>query len=191
MNKNRKIIKGLLYFLMLIASGFLLYTFAFYHPKYQPKDVITTTKDENIYITIDNLHQVAVKDGVKEWVLDAASAQLIENSTKETLLNKISVTFYVDNNKELYLTAEHGKLNVESKDIEVYGKVIVKNETFSLNAEKINYIYSTKIIYSNLPVAISGDSLNIRGDSMIFDLKSNKTFLEGKVDGVILSEINL
>ncbi len=99
------------------------------------------------------------------------------------VLNDLSVTFFLKNKQEVYLTANRGILKTDSKDIEITGNVIVKNESSKLFTEKIQYKHGLRLLLSKVPVKIVGNSYRLTADRMSLDLNTNKTVFEGRVEG--------
>jgi LPS export ABC transporter protein LptC len=100
------------------------------------------------------------------------------------------LTFFTKDNQKIFLTADNGILKTETSNIEISGSIIVKNDEYLLKTEKINYEHDKRIIFSNVPVEISGRSLNLVAGSMTIDLNSNKAELSGKVEGIIGDKIS-
>jgi LPS export ABC transporter protein LptC len=69
--------------------------------------------------------------------------------------------------------------------MEVSGNVVIKKDNYLLATEQLNYDHKQRIIFSEVPVSISGNSTNILADSAIFDLKTKKIWLEGNVEGTL------
>jgi len=154
----------------------------------KPGKVISVIADGST-ITIEKIHQTSSKNGVVEWNLDAGSATYSADK-KEAFLKDLSLTFFTKENQKIFLTANNGILKTESNDIEISGRIIVKNDEYMLKTEKINYEHDKRIIFSNVPVEISGRSLNLVAGSMTIDLNSNKAELSGKVEGIIGDKIS-
>ena len=141
-------------------------------------------------ISIEKIHQTSTKNGVVEWSLDANSASYNEDK-KEAIFEDLSVTFFTKDNLKIHLTADKGILKTESSNIEIRGNITVKNEDYVLKTGKINYDNEKRIIFSEVPVEISGKSLNLVAGSMTIDLNTNKAELSGKVEGIIGDDISL
>jgi len=99
------------------------------------------------------------------------------------VLNDLSVTFFLENKQEVYLTANKGILQTDSKDIEITGNVVVTNESSRLFTEKIQYKRGRHLLLSKVPVKIVGNSYKLTADRMSLDLNTNKTVFEGRVEG--------
>jgi hypothetical protein len=62
-----------------------------------PVKLITSIK-QNTSLAIGNVHQVSTRDGIKEWILDARSAHVIDES-KQLMLEDVTVVYFVKNGK--------------------------------------------------------------------------------------------
>jgi LPS export ABC transporter protein LptC len=155
----------------------------------KPEKVIPLVLDGSS-ISIEKIHQTSTKNGVVEWSLEARSASYSEDK-KKAFFEDLSVTFFTKENMKIYLTADKGILKTESSDIEIRGNITVKNEDYVLKTGKINYDNEKRIIFSEVPVEISGKSLNLVAGSMTIDLNTNKAELSGKVEGIIGDDISL
>ena len=141
-------------------------------------------------ISIAKAHQTATRNGVKEWSLDAAS---VDYMTKKNLaiFHDLSVTFYLKDKTEIYLTANQGIIKTDSSDMEVFGNVVVKNGSYMLKTENLHYKHNRRIIFSKVPVKITGDAFDLVADSVSLNLNTNKTIFEGKVEGTLSEKIAL
>ncbi len=141
-------------------------------------------------LSINRVHQTSIRNGIKEWSLDASSAQYM-NSEKQAIFKDLSVTFFLKDESEVYLTADHGILKIDSNDIETSGNVVVTNGNYKLKTENLYYENKNRKIYTKVPVQITGNSFYFIADSMIFDLKTKQTLLEGKVEGTFRKNVAL
>jgi len=154
-----------------------------------PEKLISSLpKDSNL--SIGKIHQTSTKNGVKEFTLDASSASYTA-SKKMVVLNDLSLTFFLKNKQEIYLTANQGILETDSKDIEIAGNVIVSNENSKLFTKKIQYKHDQRLLLSKVPVKIVGDSYQLTADMMSLDLNTNKTVFEGRVEGAFSENFSI
>ncbi len=144
----------------------------------------------NASLTIGEIHQTATRDGIKEWVLHAVSAQYIE-SKKQVMLKELNITFFLKDRQKVFMTAAHGILYSDSKNMEVAGNVVVKNANSRLITEQLLYNHRNRLLLTKTPVEIIGESYKIVADSMSMDLNTNKTILEGKVKGTFSETFSL
>ncbi|MDO9111467.1 MAG: LPS export ABC transporter periplasmic protein LptC [Desulfatirhabdiaceae bacterium] len=147
---------------------------------------LITSIQQNASLAIGNIHQVSTRDGVKEWILDARSAHVIDE-TKQLMLEDVTVIYFIKNGEEVRLTASRGVLKTETKDIEVTGQVLLIYSEYTLETEKMNYDHGRRILFSSTPVNIIGNTINISAGSMKYDLTANQTWFQQKVE-VLLRE---
>ena len=181
-HKNPKKLKLFLLAFIVNALTAVIAVFINYRRILENPEKLISSLPGDANLSIGKIHQTSTKNGVKEFTLDAASAYYTA-SKKEVILNDLSVTFFLKNNQEVYLTANKGILETESKDIEVTGNVILKNESSRLVTEKIQYKHGLRLLLSKVPVKIIGNSYQLTSDRMSLDLNTNNTVFEGRVEG--------
>jgi len=75
-------------------------------------------------MAIDDIHQTATRDGKKEWQLDAATAHYLEGE-KKIRLDRLTMTFFIDNQPPIYLSADSGTLETETRNVMVTGQISI------------------------------------------------------------------
>jgi len=159
-HKNLKRLKLFFLAFIVIALAAVIAVFINYRRILENPEKLISSFPMDSNLSIGKIHQTSTKNGVKEFSLDAASAYYTA-SKKTVVLKDLSVTFFLKNKQEVYLTANKGILKTDSKDIEITGNVIVKNESSRL--------------FTN--------SYQLTADRMSLDLNTNKTVFEGRVEG--------
>lgn len=175
---------------MLVASGAILSVFIGSRQSLTRPGGILSSLAGKAAISMGSVQQTATRDGKKEWSLSASSARLMD-SKKEAFFNDLSITFFTKDENRIYLTASRGILTTDSKNIEVHGNVIVQNGDYQLKTEQLSYLHDRRVIFSKVPVTISGHLFNFVADSMRFDLNSNTTSFKGNVRGLFHEKIPL
>jgi LPS export ABC transporter protein LptC len=122
--------------------------------------------------------------------LEASSVNYIVNKN-QAIFQDLFITFYLKDKSQVYLTAKKGILNTESNDMEIFGDVVVKNSTYRLKTENLFYRHNRRIIFSKVPVTVTGVAFDLAADSMSLNLNTNKTMFEGKVEGTLREVIKL
>jgi LPS export ABC transporter protein LptC len=183
-SKTSKIIKLILLSIILITVGIVIVVYVGYRRISNTPELILSTIEDGANMSIGRIRQTVTHDGKRQWSLEAESAHYIETQ-KQVILKDLSVTFFLDDNSEVYLSAQKGIVNRDSNDIEVSGNVVIKKDNYRLTTEQLNYDHKQRIIFSKVPVTISGNSTNILADSAIFDLNTKKIRLEGNVEGTL------
>jgi LPS export ABC transporter protein LptC len=189
-NHNHKKLKLIL--LSVIASAFVVILSMFVtqrHSIEKKRDVVSDIRSK-ANISIGKAHQTAIKNGIKEWNLEASSVNYMGDNN-QAIFQDLFITFYLKDKSEVYLTANKGILNIGSNDMEIFGNVIVKNATYRLKTENLFYRHNSRIIFSKVPVTVIGDAFELAADSMSLNLNTNKTMFEGKVQGTLREVIKL
>jgi len=190
--KHKNIKKLKLFFLLfiVIALAVVIAVFINYRRILKNPEKLVSSFPADSNLSIGKIHQTSTKNGVKEFTLDAASASYTA-SKKKVVLNDLSLTFFLKNKQEVYLTANKGILKTDSKDIEITGNVIVANENSKLFTKKIQYKHGQRLLLSKVPVKIVGNSYQLTADRMSLDLNTNKAVFEGKVKGAFSENFSI
>lgn len=186
MSKSYRIL-GVLIIILIIAGGVVGYPYLSHHKK--EKNIVSNFENK-AQISIGKIHHTAIRNGITEWSLDAASMNYFAEK-KQSLFQDLSVTFFLKDRSEIYLTANQGVLKTGSNDMKVIGNVVVDNGMYQLKTEKLHYHHDKHIITSQVPVKIIGDSLDLAADSMFLDLNTKSTVLQGHVKGILSDKIEL
>ncbi|MBW2491319.1 MAG: LPS export ABC transporter periplasmic protein LptC [Deltaproteobacteria bacterium] len=182
-NTYQKKLKVFLISLIFLTFGVIIIAFLQYLHVLEKNDTPVSTEQSQANISIGKAHQTATRNGRKEWSLEAASADYM-NENNQAIFKDLSVTFYLKDETKVYITANQGILKTDSNDMEIYGNVVVKNEDYKLICENLHYKHDNRIIFSKVPVNITGNSFELVADSMSLNLNTNKAFFEGKVKGI-------
>ncbi len=190
LKRNKEKLKLLLLAAIIIALGIIIAAFAGYRRILSSPEPMISPVQEGASISIANVRQTATRNGIKEWSLDAVSVYYM-NSEKQAVLQELSVTFFLKNKKEVCLSAQKGILKTESNDIEVTGNVVLKDETYRLETETLNYEHGRRMFSSKTRAEITSPGLQLSADSMSADLNTGKTVFKGNVKGIISENISL
>lgn len=178
--------KTVLYCLIgLIVAGIVFGLVSYHRFREEPADLLSVLP-KNKAVSLNNIHHVATRDGVKEWTLDAESAQY-ENTDNKTVFKNISAVFFLKDGQTVRLKSRDGLLLTDTKDMEVWGDVVVQSGPYVLNTDRLCYEHKTRTISTETPIAIRGDSIEITGDSMIFNLETEQVEVLGKVNALFES----
>jgi len=182
--KKRKKIKFFLISIIIIFFFITVAVFINYRKLSGNIDKYFPLFDSKANISIGNVHQIATKNGILEWNLEAFSVHYINNENK-AIFNDIIITFFLKNKKKVYLTAKKGILAIDSNDLEASGNVVVRNDIYTLATEKLFYKHAKKNISTNEPVKISGNAMQFLADSMSYDINTGIILLKGNIQGII------
>jgi LPS export ABC transporter protein LptC len=138
-------------------------------------------------IALSKVHQIATKDGVVQWELDAESAEL-EAKTGRMVLISPKVQFFLDDGGNVTLTAQQGILFTDNNNINVRGNVKVVNDRYTLVAETLDYDHAQRRLYTDKPVTITGRAFDLSSAGLTYDLNTNQAQLDGDVKGIVHEE---
>jgi LPS export ABC transporter protein LptC len=108
-------------------------------------------------------------------------------SEKKVLLTDLHVTFFTRDDQKVYLTARRGTVMTDSHDMEAQENVVIYNDTYRLEAEKMAYSHASRLIASDDPVKITGQAGDLAADSLRLDLNTNRLVMRGHVHGTLVS----
>lgn len=124
---------------------------------------------------LKEIHFVEDKHGQKTWELRAKSVQVYQDENI-SVLEDVKVTYYAKEGRTFFLTSKTGKVNQQSKDVDLEGDVVLTtSDGYKLRTQSASYRDSEKMIRSSDPVDIEGDQVHITGKGMLVDVE-NKTF---------------
>lgn len=144
--------------------------------------ILPTSED----VSLNRIHQVATRDGVKEWMLDATSARY-DKAENKAILKDVSATFFLKDGREMQLTSRHGVLLTDTKDMEVSKDVVVRSGPYELETERLFYDHKRRSIATDVPIIVRGNGVRVTGKSMLFSLDTERAVLTGAVEAVFES----
>jgi LPS export ABC transporter protein LptC len=187
-HKRTKLVLLITVFLVL---GLVLTVFIGYRTVSNPQDsFVSAMVQDNATIAIDRVHQTSTKNGIKEWSLDARSAQFIEKD-RQAVFDELSMKIYMENGKLVKLTARKGYLNTDTRNMRVDGDVIADDGEFKLLTETLDYEHARRVLVTAKPVQVLGSNYRLNADSASYDLTSQRTTFDGNVKGTIFEKIEL
>ena len=190
-HSSQRSIKLILLITMFLVFGVVLTVFIGYRTVSNPQEMfLSSLIQDDATIAIDRVHQTSTKNGIKEWSLDARSAQFIEKD-RQAVFDDLSVTFYLENDHSVNLSANKGYLNTDTRDIRIDGDVIADDGEFKILTDTLNYEHKRRVLIAVKPVQILGSAFRLNADSALYDLNSQQTTFDGSVEGTIIDKINL
>ena len=183
----KRFLKRVVVALICVAAGIAATAYFGYRRISPLTELAVSPKAGQEAMIVEHVHQSATREGRTEWSLDAATAQYRLNE-KKVLLTDIAVTFFTRDDQKVYLTARHGTLMTDSHDMEAHDEVVVFNDAYRLETEKMIYSHASRMITSDVPVKINGQAGELLGDSLAVDLKVNRLAMRGHVRGTLASQ---
>jgi LPS export ABC transporter protein LptC len=146
-------------------------------------DDLVSTLPTSEDVSLNRIHQVATRDGVKEWMLDATSARY-DKAENKAVLKDVSATFFLKDGRKIQLTSRHGMLLTDTKDMEVSKDVVMRTGPYELETERLFYDHEHRSISTDVPIIVRGNGVRLSGKSMLFSLDTGRAVLTGAVEAV-------
>jgi len=182
--KKYKKLSFILLAVILVTIGTIAAVFIGYKQVVTAPEQLLSSIKEGANLSLGKIRQTATRDGKKEWSLEAGSAHYIENE-KKAVLKTLFITYFLKNNREVYLEAEEGILQTDTNDIEFSGNVVIRNEDYQLRTKRLSYEHERRLIFTKDPVQISGEDVQLSAKSLEYDLNLNKIILAGNVAAAV------
>ena len=182
--KKTKKLSIFLLIVILLSVGMVVSVFIGYRQVSNAPEMLLSSIKEGANLSLGKIRQTATRDGKKEWSLEADSANYMEAENKVDLKN-LSVVYFLEDNREVYLTADQGILQTDTNDIEFSGNVVIRNEAYRMKTEHLNYEHGQRIIICDQSIRISGQGAELTAESAKYDLTADKIVLEGNVVATI------
>jgi len=164
--------------LMVAMLGFGL--FKFHRVKKDP-DAATALLPENTDISLNQIHQISTRDGIKEWSLDADSVRFQKKENRSVLKN-VSVRFFLKDGGTVYITGAQGVFRTDTKDMEMWGDVVVRYGQYILKTERLTYDNKTRSVHTETPILLEGEGVFLSGNSMTFSFADEQVIVGGGVE---------
>jgi len=173
--------KKLRYILLTIASlAFILVMVALVRNFLISEDIkpLGNLPPKGVNMQIENIHyEQTDQNAIKEWELDAESAQYFKDENK-IALQSIEVTFFSNGGKGYKLTAKCGELHTDSKDVKLSGDVVaVTDEGDLIKADSFQYRAQERKIFTDDDVTVSSEKMVMNGKGMIIDLEKERLYI--------------
>lgn len=183
-NKKRFVI-----LLILIIVGIFIY-FRFDQTKQEetlsPEEAIDQVQDDLVIdeppVQIGQGQVLGIKDEKKEWLIEAETISIAEDRESTVFEDIKKMLIYKEEEPHLTVFAERGIANMQSKDIELSGNVVISNEDGdSLKGEKVFWHSEQQRITSEEQVELQIDDHYIIAGSLSTNMEMTQLELTNRV----------
>jgi LPS export ABC transporter protein LptC len=138
----------------------------------EKSEVVPKISAEGADAHLDKIHFVEEKQGQKTWELEAKSIQQYQDQNI-MILDQVKVTFYTKEGRSFIISGNQGKVNQDSKDMELVGNVVVSSsDGYQLKTHSLSYHDSNKSMSTPDPVEIEGEKIWLVGKGMLVDMEA-------------------
>lgn len=125
-------------------------------------------------LKLDRLRYTETRDGVKEWELEAASAQYFKEDGS-VVFEKVRAAFFGKNDQTYSLEGEKGRLNTQTKAVEAFdGVKLETSDGYRLETRSLRYQADKRELNTGDPVEMQGPQGKITGTGMIVHLDQQR-----------------
>ncbi len=173
--------------LLLLLLGAMVYYFAL-APKYRIEAGSISFQDRDADLGMDNLHVVQNEQGAREWELRADSARVYREKDL-TVLENLRLLFYPKEGAPLEVTARHGTMQNESRNMEVRGDVVIlASNGVSMKTDSLRFHPKEKRVASQSRVLITGERFRLVGTGLRGRTDLGSYELQEKVSATIYAK---
>jgi len=185
-----KEIKVFLFSLMVLTLSCTVFVFTGYrHMREQSAEFVSSVK-EGAGMALSRVYQTANKDGAPAWKLSADAVQYL-NAENQAVFEKPFLTFFLKDDRQASLKADRGILKTEANDLEMKGSVLMESDAWTLETGELKYRHEKRLFFSDVPVKIAGNGMNLTADSATLDLNAGKAVFKGNVKGIFDEDLSL
>ncbi len=161
----------------------VIFVFILFKSGENSKEKILQQIAGNADISLNKIHHIATREGKKEWILDSESVRF-NASNQKAELEKISMTFFLQNKDVAQLIADRGILYQNTNNIELFGNIIINKDEYNIKTERLVYEHENKSVIINSLVEISNGNFFLKANSMALDINKGIVEFEGGIDAL-------
>jgi len=137
-------------------------------------------------LKLDRLRYTETREGVKEWELEAASAQYFKEEGT-IVFDKVKATFFGKNQETYILEGEKGRLNTQTKAIEAFDGVKLKSSNgYQMTTRSLRYEADKRELCTADPIEMSGPDGTITGIGLIVYLEQQRMKILNQVTTILI-----
>jgi LPS export ABC transporter protein LptC len=177
MKRGRKTVLIVVILAAVLATAAII---TFNIPK-EPEKALLKIMSDRVDLQVRNVRFTDVGDSGMKWeiVADTARYQKTDNLV---FLEKLTIKLVTKDGRVFTMTGDQGKLNTESRDMEIKGNVnIVSDHGDRFRTDHLRYLNAGKLIQTEGSVVIENKSLRLSGVGMNLYLEEKRVALLSQV----------
>ena len=184
--KNKNIF--LIVAVILIISVIIFYNYYKGTPEetMSPEEAIEQVQDDIIVdeppVRIEQGQVIGIRDEKKEWLIEAGTISIAKDRESTLFKDITQMTIYKNEEPNLTISADTSIANMQSKDIELNGNVVISNENGdSLRGEKVLWHSEEQRLSSNDKVELQVDDKYIVAGGISTNMEMTQIELTDRV----------
>lgn len=148
----------------------------------QSPEELLAALPKQVDLSLDQLHYTHNENGQRSWILDADKAEYLREQS-QAALDKVRLQFFnAGEAGDIQLEAEHGLLQQETRQVDVWGQVVVKSARGEqLFTERLHYDDQSRRLTTAEPVRIVAKQMELTGTGLQIDIDSGRLELKNNV----------
>ncbi len=147
----------------------------------EPGKALLKVMSDRVDLQVRNVHYTEVGDSGMKWDITADTARY-QKKEDLAIFDKLVVKLVMKDGKTFVMTGDHGRLNTESRDMEIEGNVSIVSENGDRFAtDRLHYRNADKVIETDRPVAMENKNIHVSGVGMVVSLEGKKIAILSEV----------
>ncbi len=147
----------------------------------EPGKELLKIMSDRVDLQVRNVFYTEVGDSGMKWEIRADAAQY-QKKENLALFDKLAVKLITKDGRTFVMTGDHGRVNTESKDMEIEGHVSIVSENGDrFLTDRLRYRNVDKVIETDRPVTMENEGLRISGVGMVASLEGRKVTILSQV----------
>ena len=170
-----------LFVVILLAAAVTVAAVVVIEMRKDPGKALLKIMSDRVDLQVRDVHYTEVGDSGVKWEIRADAARY-QKKDNLALFDKLAVKLIMKDGKTFVMTGDHGRLNTESKDMEIEGNVgIVSENGDRFKTDRLRYRNSDKVIETDRPVAMENRSVQVSGVGMVVSLEGKTVAILSQV----------
>jgi LPS export ABC transporter protein LptC len=171
MKVNRRKIVFISVFLAVAVSAAVIVLIGMWK---EPGKALLKVMSDRVDLQVRDVHYTEVGDSGVKWDIRADTARY-QKKENLAVFEKLAVKLVMKDGKTFVMTGDHGRLNTESRDMEIEGNVgIVSENGDRFATDRLHYRNADRVIETDRPVAMESEGAHITGVGMVVSLEEKK-----------------
>ena len=152
--------------------------------KTAPKTLLKVMAD-HVDLQVKDVVYTDVGQSGEKWEIRADTARYLKKENL-ALFERVRIKLVTPEGKVFLMTGDRGRLQTDTKDIEISGNVeIVSEQGDRFRTDTLHYTHEKSAVHTDGAVTMLAERIQIRGVGMTLNLKKGQLSLKSKVKGHI------
>jgi len=147
----------------------------------EPGTALLKIMSDRVDLQVRDVRYTEVGDSGMKWEITADTARY-QKKENLALFDRLAVKLIMKDGKTFVMTGDHGRLNTESKDMEIEGNVAIVSENGDRFAtDRLRYRNADKVVETDRPVVMENEQVRVNGVGMVVSLEGKRVSILSQV----------